>query len=113
MFRASRGSSQEDRELGSTRQGCECPIEARILKFPVRRRGVVLSSKGLERFYYARQRANQQSRRRPTLADCAERAELGLRTLTRCLRAERVDRRSVERLLFSVGLKLQPEDLAD
>ena len=49
--------------------------------------------------------------RHPTLAECAARARVGLRTLTRCLRGERVDRRSIELIFAGVGLELESADL--
>ncbi|MBD5635468.1 MAG: hypothetical protein IAI49_13405 [Candidatus Eremiobacteraeota bacterium] len=50
--------------------------------------------------------------RHPTLAECAARAKVGLRTLTRCLSGERVDRRSMELIFSGVGLELQNDDIA-
>ncbi len=79
-----------------------------------RRRGVALSRHGIERFFFARRRLSGDARtsRRPTLAECAARAKVGLRTLTRCLSGERVDRRSIELIFLGVGLELQPQDIA-
>jgi hypothetical protein len=79
----------------------------------LRRRGIALSSYGIDRFLYARRRLSTDPRvaRHPTLAECATRARVGLRTLTRCLRGERVDRRSIELIFLGVGLELGPKDI--
>ena len=79
----------------------------------LRRRGIALSSYGIGRFLYARRRLTMEPRasRHPTLAECAARARVGLRTLTRCLRGERVDRRSIELIFAGVALELEPADL--
>jgi hypothetical protein len=79
----------------------------------LRRRGIALSTYGIDRFLYARRRMTADSRvsRHPTLAECATRARVGLRTLTRCLRGERVDRRSIELIFLGVGLELEPQDI--
>ena len=79
----------------------------------LRRRGIALSSYGIDRFLYARRllRADPRVSRHLTLAECATRARVGLRTLTRCLRGERVDRRSIELIFLGVGLELGPKDI--
>ena len=79
----------------------------------LRRRGIALSSHGIDRFLFARRRlaADSRASRHPTLAECASRAKVGLRTLTRCLRGERVDRRSIELIFIGVGLELEAQDL--
>jgi len=80
----------------------------------IRRRGIALSNVGFERFLFARRRLATDLRvsRHPTLAECAARAKVGLRTLTRCLSGERVDRRSMELIFSGVGLELQNDDIA-
>jgi hypothetical protein len=80
----------------------------------IRRRGIALSPVGIERFLFARRRlaADVRANRHPTLAECAARAKVGLRTLTRCLSGERVDRRSMELIFSGVGLELQNDDIA-
>ena len=83
----------------------------------LRNRGVVLSGTGMERFLAARrhlERAEREARdgSRFTLERCAARAKVGLRTLTRCLSGERVDRRSVELIFRGVGLELGSDDLS-
>jgi hypothetical protein len=78
-----------------------------------RRRGMALSSYGRERFFVAREcHGDGPPARRPTLAECAARAGVGLRTLTRCLRGERVDRRSLELIFLGLGLELGADDVA-
>ncbi len=80
-----------------------------------RRRGIALSISGMERFLSARRSGGSGVRdaRDITLAECAARAKVGLRTLTRCLRGERVDRRSIELIFGGVGLELEPHDVAE
>ncbi len=81
----------------------------------LRRRGVSLSRNGIERFFFARRQllvADVRLARRLTLAECAARAKVGLRTLTRCLSGERVDRRSIELIFLGVGLEVQAQDVA-
>jgi len=82
----------------------------------IRRRGVRLSSTGLHRFSSARTRLEHTEReahvrQRFTLERCAQRARVGLRTLTRCLSGERVDRRSADLIFRGVDLELGADDL--